>query len=111
MSIGGRPRHNGEAGASAVDYAILVGLIAVAIVGTVGLLGASLSPPFARVTVGLTGTTTGEGDAGGGSPEELDDDDGGDDGDEPVQPEPPSGPPGQGGGNRPPTPPGQNKGR
>jgi Flp pilus assembly pilin Flp len=98
-----------ESGASAVEYAILVGLIAVALVGSVGLLGVSLPLPFAQVIAGLTGTSAEEADSGGGGPV-LGGDAGGE-GDESVLPGPPSGPPGQGGGNRPPAPPGQNKGR
>ena len=43
-----------EEGATAVEYAIMVSLIAMAIFGTVLLLGLSLPPVFDRVVAGLT---------------------------------------------------------
>jgi pilus assembly protein Flp/PilA len=42
-----------ERGASAVEYGLLVGLIAVAIIGTVFLLGGSLKDLFAEVEESL----------------------------------------------------------
>ena len=41
-------------GATAVEYAIMVSLIAMAIFGTVVVLGLSLPPVFDRVVTGLT---------------------------------------------------------
>ena len=43
-----------ETGATAVEYAIMASLIAMAIFGTVLLLGLSLPPVFERVVPGLT---------------------------------------------------------
>jgi len=43
-----------DSGATAVEYAIMVSLIAMAIFGTVLLLGLSLPPVFDRVVAGLT---------------------------------------------------------
>jgi len=45
---------NSDLGATAVEYAIMVSLIAMAIFGTVLLLGLSLPPVFDRVVAGLT---------------------------------------------------------
>ena len=47
-----------ESGASAVEYGLLVALIAVAIIGSVTLLGQSLSDKFAAVStaVGAAGS-------------------------------------------------------
>jgi pilus assembly protein Flp/PilA len=47
-----------ERGASAVEYGLLVGLIAVAIIVTVGLLGGSLNDLFNIVEDSLTDTAT-----------------------------------------------------
>jgi pilus assembly protein Flp/PilA len=41
---------DGERGAAAVEYALLVSLIAIAIVVTVGLLGVHLSDTFKTIT-------------------------------------------------------------
>jgi pilus assembly protein Flp/PilA len=46
-----------ERGASAVEYGLLVGLIAVAIIVTVGLLGGQLDTLFATVNTELSGVT------------------------------------------------------
>ena len=43
-----------ESGATAVEYAIMVSLIAMAVFGTVLLLGLSLPPVFQGVIDGLT---------------------------------------------------------
>jgi len=43
-----------DSGATAVEYAIMVSLIAMAIFGTVVVLGLSLPPVFDRVVAGLT---------------------------------------------------------
>ena len=43
-----------DSGATAVEYAIMLSLIAMAIFGTVLLLGLSLPPVFERVVAGLT---------------------------------------------------------
>jgi len=45
-----------EKGATAVEYGLLVGLIAVAIIVTVGLLGGKLNDLFTSVTNKLPGT-------------------------------------------------------
>ena len=44
---------NGEEGASAVEYGLLVGLIAVAIVVAVTALGTKLSGLFTKITAAL----------------------------------------------------------
>jgi pilus assembly protein Flp/PilA len=46
---------NGERGAAAVEYALLVSLIAVAIVVAVGLLGGSISDTFDSVRKSIGG--------------------------------------------------------
>jgi pilus assembly protein Flp/PilA len=46
-----------ERGASAVEYGLLVGLIAVAIIVTVGLLGDQLNTLFGTVETELSGVT------------------------------------------------------
>jgi pilus assembly protein Flp/PilA len=46
-----------ERGASAVEYGLLVGLIAVAIIVTVGLLGGQLNTLFETVNTELSGVT------------------------------------------------------
>ena len=43
-----------QEGATAVEYAIMASLIAMAIFGTVVVLGLSLPPVFDRVVTGLT---------------------------------------------------------
>lgn len=48
-----------EEGASAVEYGLLVGLIAVAIIVTVGLLGGALDGLFQSVTDQLPGDESG----------------------------------------------------
>ena len=48
-----------EKGATAVEYGLLVGLIAVAIIVTVGLLGTKLDDLFTSVTNKLPGTAAG----------------------------------------------------
>jgi pilus assembly protein Flp/PilA len=45
----------GERGATAVEYGLLVGLIAVAIITTVGLLGGELNDLFDQVVDALPG--------------------------------------------------------
>lgn len=45
-----------EEGASAVEYGLLVGLIAIAIIAVVGLLGDSLTGLFTRVKDAIAGT-------------------------------------------------------
>lgn len=44
---------NDEAGATAVEYGLMVGLIAVAIIGTVTALGGSLNAAFAAITAAI----------------------------------------------------------
>jgi pilus assembly protein Flp/PilA len=44
---------NDESGAAAVEYGLLVALIAVAIVTTVGLLGGAVKDTFDSATTGL----------------------------------------------------------
>ena len=44
-------------GATAVEYGLMVGLIAVAIIVTVGLLGGKLNGLFTTIKDGLPGTT------------------------------------------------------
>ncbi|KAA1428946.1 Flp family type IVb pilin [Nocardioides antri] len=46
-------RRDEERGASAVEYGLLVSLIALAIIVAVGLLGTELDALFDRVTAGL----------------------------------------------------------
>ncbi len=46
----GRKAEIEERGATAVEYALMVGLIAVAIIGAVSLLGGKLKTTFNRVT-------------------------------------------------------------
>ena len=48
-----------EKGATAVEYGLMVGLIAVAIIVTVGLLGGKLNGLFTTIKDGLPGGTTG----------------------------------------------------
>ena len=49
-----RERMREEKGATAVEYGLLVGLIAVAIIVTVGLLGGQLNTLFQRIVTALT---------------------------------------------------------
>ena len=51
-----KTRAEEEKGATAVEYGLLVGLIAVAIIVTVGLLGGKLNGLFDSVTDKLPGT-------------------------------------------------------
>lgn len=44
-----------DEGASAVEYGLLIGLIAIAIIVVIGLLGDELSGLFNRVKVAITG--------------------------------------------------------
>jgi len=44
-----------ESGATAIEYGILAGLIAVIIIGTVTTLGGNLSALFGRIAATLTG--------------------------------------------------------
>lgn len=46
---------SGEKGATAVEYGIMVALIAVAIIAVVGLLGGQLNTIFTNVKTSLTG--------------------------------------------------------
>ena len=48
-----------EKGATAVEYGLLVGLIAVAIIVTVGLLGGQLNTLFTKITTELKGPAGG----------------------------------------------------
>ena len=48
-----------EKGATAVEYGLMVGLIAVAIITTVGLLGDELNTLFTKVKTELTGASAG----------------------------------------------------
>ena len=50
------PKNKNEAGATAVEYALMAALITVAIAATVQALGASLAPIFTNATTGLTGS-------------------------------------------------------
>jgi len=45
-----------ERGATAIEYALMVALIAVAIIGTVYLLGGELNTIFGKITEALSGT-------------------------------------------------------
>ena len=49
-----------DRGATAVEYGLLVGLIAVAIIGTLMVLGPQLNGLFETVTTGISGATTTE---------------------------------------------------
>ncbi|WP_426938693.1 Flp family type IVb pilin [Pseudarthrobacter sp. S3] len=46
-------RIRGEAGATAVEYSLLIAFIATAIIGVVGTLGGQLLPGFEAVIAGL----------------------------------------------------------
>ena len=43
-----------ESGATAIEYGLIAALIAVAIIGAVGLLGKQLDTTFKAVTTGIT---------------------------------------------------------
>lgn len=47
-----------EDGASAIEYALIAGLIAVAIITAARLLGDEISTVFESITTALSGTTT-----------------------------------------------------
>ena len=49
---------NDESGATAIEYGLIAALIAVAIIGAVGLLGGQLKTTFESVTTGITPKTT-----------------------------------------------------
>lgn len=51
--VGARLEDRRDRGATAVEYGLMVGLIAVAIIATVGLLGDELKALFANVTAEL----------------------------------------------------------
>ena len=53
-----KSRLRGERGATAVEYGLLVGLIAVVIIVAVGLLGTKLNGLFTSVKNALPGTAT-----------------------------------------------------
>ncbi len=46
---------NDESGATAIEYGLIAALIAVAIIGAVGLLGGKLKTTFESVTTGMDG--------------------------------------------------------
>lgn len=50
-----------EEGATAIEYGLIAALIAVAIIGTLGLLGGSLSGMFDQIKVAVDGAMTGGG--------------------------------------------------
>jgi pilus assembly protein Flp/PilA len=56
-----KARAEEEKGATAVEYGLLVGLIAVAIIVTVGLLGGKLNALFTSITNALPGAAAGGG--------------------------------------------------
>lgn len=58
FKIKNRLQHD-ETGATAVEYGIMVGLIAVVIIGVVMALGPQLKEMFQSVSDGLAGTTAG----------------------------------------------------
>jgi len=64
IAIGNRFEGRKDRGATAVEYGLLVGLIAVAIIGTLLLLGPKLNNLFLEVTNKLP--TVGGGAGGGG---------------------------------------------
>lgn len=47
-----------EEGATAIEYGLIAGLIAVAIIGTISALGTDLGALFARVSTGLKAAVT-----------------------------------------------------
>jgi Flp pilus assembly pilin Flp len=64
-------RRGADEGATSVEYAIMAGFIAAAIVGAVALLGTSLLPPYQQVTNGLDGVVGTAPSAEPGPPEEA----------------------------------------
>ena len=56
--VGDRFGGRKDRGATAVEYGLLVGLIAVAIIATLIILGPQLNGLFEMVTDGITGATT-----------------------------------------------------
>ena len=44
-----------ESGATAIEYGMIIALIAVAIIGTLGLIGDQLSTAFTAIQTGLAG--------------------------------------------------------
>ena len=56
---------NDEEGATAIEYGLIAGLIAVAIIGTVTTLGTDLSKVFENISTKLAPATTGTGGTGG----------------------------------------------
>lgn len=66
--IGERQSLVREAGATAVEYALMVALISVVIMGAVGTLGTSLDDKFGRVNTAVGGGNGGNtGNGGGGN--------------------------------------------
>ena len=61
LALVARDRMREEKGATAVEYGLLVGLIAVAIIVTVGLLGGQLNTLFQRIVTALTPAAGGAG--------------------------------------------------
>ena len=55
LALVARDRMREEKGATAVEYGLMVGLIAVVIIATVTLLGGQLSALFGRVAAALGG--------------------------------------------------------
>ena len=55
LALVARDRMREEKGATAVEYGLMVGLIAVVIIGTVTLLGGQLNALFQRVVAALGG--------------------------------------------------------
>lgn len=53
-----------EDGATAIEYGLIAGLIAAAIIATVALLGGQISQLFARITAALTDAGVAGGDGG-----------------------------------------------
>jgi pilus assembly protein Flp/PilA len=63
MLTSGRREDRGDRGATATEYALLVGLIAVAIVATVGLFGDALDGFFDSIVTEVDSWTTADADA------------------------------------------------
>lgn len=55
-----------EDGATAIEYGLIAGLIAVVIIGTVTLLGKEIDGVFQSIIDGLNGTGGGSGNGGNG---------------------------------------------
>jgi Flp pilus assembly pilin Flp len=51
--LGEASHHREERGASVVEYALLVGLIAVVCAAAIGLLGQEAAPPFSSADAGF----------------------------------------------------------